>query len=182
MPGFDTVRCPVYGNEHCEAHLLATIEDDEGLVGGCLNGEWDSREEHIKGELQDALLAGRANPDWRSEVDGIYHELLARRADLVIPDPDADTDDEAAPIIDEDSFSDAWLDIGAQKVLLSYLDEWLDSLPGILRKAHEIAHSPGLTWSGTAYYAVDPKPIPQRFVDEFCVSEYIPAPVDQKLS
>jgi hypothetical protein len=163
----DDQRCPICGEPDCEEHLVATVELDEGLMGGVLYDEWDDREDSIEAELRQALLTERPNHEWPSEVDSIYAALLEDRDHLVVEDYPGEPD--AEWILDEDAFADACCEIGTTRLLLNYLEEWIDEQPGTVSRRYEISTALGLTWVGTTYHARDPELIRQRFLKEFCV-------------
>jgi len=60
-------------------------------------------------------------------------------------------------------------EIGTTRLLLNYLEEWIDEQPGTVSRRYEISTAPGLTWVGTTYHTRDPEPIRQRFLKEFCL-------------
>jgi hypothetical protein len=166
-------HCPVCGAQYCEEHLVATLELDEGVMSGCLYDEWDARVNEIKAELQQALLAERPNPEWPSEVDSLYAALLEDRENLVVEDYPGEPD--AEWVIDDDTFSDAWCNLDGTRLLINYLEEWLNEQPGVIANSYEISTAPGLSWAGTYFHARDPEPVRQRFLKEFCVSPAVGA-------
>lgn len=166
-------HCPVCGAQYCEEHLVATLELDEGVMGGRLHEVWDDRVNEVQSELQQALLAGRCNPEWPSEVASIHAALLEDRAKLVVEDYPGEPD--AEWIIDDDAFSDAWCNLDATRLLINYLEEWLNEQPGVIANSYEISTAPGLSWAGTYFHARDPEPVRQLFLKEFCLSPAVGA-------
>jgi hypothetical protein len=160
-------HCPICDAQYCEEHLVATLELDEGVMNGCLYHEWDDRVGEIQAELQQALLTERPNPDWPSEVDSLYAALLEDRDNLVVEDYPGEPD--AEWVIDDDAFHDAWCNLDATRLLINYLEEWLNEQPGVIANSYEISTAPGLSWAGTYFHARDPEPVRQRFLKEFCV-------------
>ena len=160
-------RCPICRVPDCQTHLVATVELDEGLMGGCLYDDWGARERHIQAELLRAVLNGRPDPEWPSEIASLYDALHAVRDQFVVRDHTGESD--APWIIDDDAYADACTEIGTERLLLNYLEEWLDEQPGTVSNAYEISTAPGLSWSGTMVYADDPDAVRRRFRDEFCV-------------
>lgn len=162
----DEQRCPICLEPDYQEHLVATLELDEGVMGGCLYDHWDDCVRRIEAELQEALLCGRPNPEWPSELDSIYAALLAVRDQIVVEDRAGEPD--AEWVIDDDAFSDACCEIGTTRLLLNYLEEWLGEQPGTESRRYEISTAPCLTWVGTTFHARNPEPIRQRFLKEFC--------------
>lgn len=166
-------HCPVCDAQYCDEHLVATLELDEGVMSGCLYDEWDDRVREIQSNLLEALLAERPNPEWPSEVGSLYAALLEDRANLMVEDDPGEPD--AEWIIDDGAFSDAWCNLDATRLLINYLEEWLNEQPEIIANSYEISTAPGLSWAGTYFHARDPEPIRQRFLKEFCVSPAVGA-------
>lgn len=161
----DEMRCPVCGTPDCQEHLVATVELDEGVMGGCLYDDWAVRRDAIDEALREALLRGRGNPEWPSELASIFDALHQDREQFVIKDEDT-----GEWIIDDDAWSDACCEINSARLLLDYLEEWLSDQPGTDVRQYEISTAPGLTWVGTMVYAADPEAVRQCFLREFCVA------------
>lgn len=168
----DEQRCPICDAVDCQEHLVATVELDEGLMGGCLYDDWDDRVREVEAELQRALLGGHSNPEWPSEVASIHAALLEVRDQFVVEDDPGEPD--AQWIIDDDAFADACCEIGTTRLLLNYLEEWLDEQPGTVSRHYEISTAPGLSWIGNTFHARDPEAIRQRFLKAFGVATVPP--------
>lgn len=163
-------------------HHVATIENDEGICGGALYGDWDGAVTAIELLVAEAVLAGRPDPDWDYGMRDLHkalHEELADIPGLTIACPSAaDADDECEDnedrgplppddLVDSDEWRDAWYGADGDAAVRSHLQEWLGNQRDVHERSYEIAHSPGLTWAGSSYYAQDARDVARRFGEAF---------------
>lgn len=184
-------RCPFcHSADDCDHHI-ATIEIDEGISGGLLyghwskgGGEWEEAAKGLKLRLAQAVLSARPDPDWDYGMRKLHkalHEDLADIPGLTIAGPPAATtnedeeyedDEDSGPLspddlVDSDEWRDAWYGADGGAVVRRLLQEWLGNQRDVHERSYEIAHSPGLTWTGTSYFASDAKDVARRFGEAF---------------
>ena len=154
--------CMICREEHCNAHHVLSTDTQDGILGGAFDGEDKSLGEDLKSDIASMLLSGEKPPShWPSEWTSIYDALAEIPKDELFDL--IEEEDEEPRWESGDAFYDAWLETDAQRVLVSWIEEWAMAQSGTHSKYTEISTAPGLSWAGWNVYATDPNAVLKAF-------------------
>ncbi|MFN3964297.1 MAG: hypothetical protein ACK4JC_02625 [Silanimonas lenta] len=154
--------CMICRGEYCEKHLVLYADSDEGIIGGRFKGMDKDLERDLKEVITELLLAGKpAPPQWPSEWTSIHTKLAKTPKDELF---DLIDDEDDGPRWEAgDAFHDAWLELGGQRTVTKWIEEWAMEQSETLSKYTEVSTAPGLSWCGWNVFATDPEALLVRF-------------------
>lgn len=145
--------CPICRKDYCGEHLVAATCCDDAAVRGAIDGVWESGISLAWSALRRTYLERGGATGAGAELDAILRELKSCNRDAT-----------------DDGFDEACAHLGAGYALRDMLLGELFALPDVL--VRDYVHSgrmPGLSSSGTNYYAADPNDASSRWLGRVMV-------------
>ena len=158
LDGFDHEElepsaCPICREDYCSEHLVAATCCDDADVRGVIDRVWDSGMSFAWGVLKRAYLEWGETSGAGAELDALLCELKSCNEDAT-----------------DDGFDEASANVGADYALRDMLLDELGALPDVI--VRDYVHRggmPGLSSSGTNYYAADPNDAVGRWLGRVMV-------------
>ena len=148
----------------CQTHRLASIDDDEGVLGGTVYDGWADLVARLKEEVFDTLVGGRRRTGRGSEMDSIVQQLRDAGFKWRSHDPMAKAKGrQPDPEQAREPFDELCCELGVDRTIRLYMEEVLVGLPGVEQRHFEISTAPGLTWVGSNYWALDAVNVAEQF-------------------
>lgn len=145
--------CPICREDCCSEHLIAATCCDDADVSGVIDGVWEIGMSLAWSVLKRAYLEVGETTGAGAELDALLCELKSCNQDAT-----------------DDGFDEASANVGADYPLRDMLLGELDALPDVI--VRDYVHPggmPGLSSSGTNYYAADPNDATGRWLGRVMV-------------
>ena len=145
--------CPICREDYCSEHLVAATCCDDADVRGAIEGAWEGGMSLAWSVLRRAYLERRETTGASAELDALLRELQFTNQHM-----------------SADGFDEACAHLGAGYALRDMLLGELSALPDV--NVRDYVHSgrmPGLSSSGTNYYAADPNDASSRWLGRVMV-------------
>lgn len=158
--------CPICREDYCSEHLVAATCCDDADVRGAIGGVWESGMSLAWSVLRRTYLEWGETTGAGAKLDALLRELQSCNQDAT-----------------DDGFDEASANVGADYALRDMLLGELDALPDVI--VRDYVHPggmPGLSSSGTNYYAADPNDAAGRWLGRVMVRLWRGQPPDNSIT